>query len=73
MSDTNEVYQCPACDDPECRKNVVNVKGSQGMPVDHYVHDHPSLYDHGPPELDVWDTWDDEGGSIPIEPLEESE
>jgi len=60
----DEKYQCPACENPECRRNVVNIQpSSHRSPI--YVHDSPELYDHGPSELDVWDTWDDEGGSIP--------
>ena len=55
MNDTDEVYQCPACDDSECMGCVE---------VD------PVKFSN---ELDVWDTWDDEGGSIPMKSPEESE
>lgn len=58
---TDEKYQCPACDDPECRRNVTNIQPDSYRSAI-YVHTETVDYSHGPSELD---TWDDEGGSIP--------
>lgn len=60
----DEKYQCPACNNTACRRNVVNIQpSSHRSPI--YVHAETVDFSHDPSELDVFDTWADEGGSIP--------
>lgn len=56
MSDIDETPECPVCGEHCETLHAIIAKSKSDI-------DHTKFTN----ELDVWDTWDDEGGSIPPE------
>lgn len=67
MSDTHKKYPCPICGD-HCEVLESIMKDSESIIADSEL-DQTKFSD----DLDIWDTWDDEGGSIPPDSDPDSE
>jgi len=62
MSNTDEVH-CPECEDPECM-GCVEIRSEDLSGIKLKKLSDQTKFSN---ELDVWDSWDDDGGSIPPE------